>query len=184
MGKPHLNMPSDWAVSDTDRFFALFEQRGTDECWKWTGSAGGPTSQGRFGFRNRSYIAPRVAYWLWHQEDPGEWFVCHDCPGGDNPECVNPSHLWLGHPSDNSRDMKEKGRAATGDRHMSRTRPDLVRRGERTPRAKLTAEKVVEILNSTESTRALSKRYGVSFTAIWVLRRGETWKHIPRPTVN
>lgn len=34
--------------------------------------------------------------------------VLHNCPGGDNPACVNPDHLWLGTNADNIRDRYHK----------------------------------------------------------------------------
>ena len=42
---------------------------------------------------------------------PGE-VVMHTC---DNPSCVNPRHLKLGFPKDNSKDMTNKNRQAKGE---------------------------------------------------------------------
>ena len=35
--------------------------------------------------------------------------ACHNCPGGDNPACANPDHLFEGSYMDNSRDAYSKG---------------------------------------------------------------------------
>lgn len=42
----------------------------------------------------------------------------------------------------------------------------------------LTEAQALEILRSTESGAALAKRFGVSQSAVWRIRRGRNWKHL------
>lgn len=96
-------------------------------CWNWIGYRN--RGYGRATILGKSWFVHR---WMWQHHNgpiPDGLFVCHDCPYGDNPSCCNPEHLWLGTSGENMEDMARKGRAATGDRHGSRTHPERVPSG-------------------------------------------------------
>lgn len=121
----------------------------------------GSKRNGKYGrMRNNGVetTAHRVVWEHHHGPVPDGMYIRHKC---DNPPCVEIEHLEIGTPLDNSRDRVERGRAPSGERHLS---------------AKLTWEIVDEVRASPESNRALARRYGVSPAAIGAVRRGVTWK--------
>lgn len=81
----------------------------TDTCWIWTAGKH-KDGYGQVRFHNKQMQAHRVAWELTHGPIPEGLFVCHNCPGGDNPSCVNPAHLWLGTAAENNWDKVQKGR--------------------------------------------------------------------------
>jgi hypothetical protein len=72
--------------------------------------------------------------------------------------------LALGTPLDNVNDSVSAGRHTHGTRH---------------PCAKLTEAQVLEIRASTETQKALAKRFGVSQPVVHHAKHGLTWKHLP-----
>lgn len=82
----------------------------TATCWLWVGTV--KKGYGRFRPKRRSVLAHRYSWELHHGKIPNGLCACHNCPGGDNPRCVNPAHLFLGTRGDNNRDAAEKHRIA------------------------------------------------------------------------
>lgn len=116
--------------------------------------------------------ASRIA-WLLTYGDPGTLCVLHRC---DNPPCCNPGHLFLGTVADNNADKKAKGRGSSGGL-TAHGRDVLVERVR-----KLTDEQIVDVRRrhaAGESSRSISRRYGVYNTTIDDLINGVTWKAWP-----
>lgn len=110
---------SRWLAADYDspvtiarRFWSKVDKNGPDQpeigaCWIWTSTL---ISQGygQFWLEGGYRPAAQVALFLESGSWPGPGlFVLHRC---DFPPCVRPSHLFVGTPLDNMRDMAAKGR--------------------------------------------------------------------------
>ena len=98
-------------ITNTERFWRKVDRRDPHECWEWQGGTKG-IPYGVFlttpAFKQRKVTIPsRYSWELHHGPVPEGMCVLHRC---DNPPCVNPAHLFLGTPSDNTQDMLEKGR--------------------------------------------------------------------------
>lgn len=128
-------------------------------CWPWLGYHD-PQKYGRYG----RLLAHRISYLITHGDIPEGGVICHSC---DNPICVNPSHLWLGSQSDNIADMDAKERRIVSPL-----------RGEKNNMAKLTAQEALHIFNSGESGPALATRFGITKTAVYLIKRGRNWAHV------
>lgn len=109
--------------------------------------------------------AHRAAYLITHGVSaPADSVVMHTC---DNRACVNPAHLVIGTPKDNTADMDSKGR-----------RRVVAPPGEVNGKAVLTEETVRYIRSSGKSNAALSRELGVSINTVRGVRIGRTWRHV------
>lgn len=140
-------------------------------CWEWEGSKL-KKGYGSFSTPNGRFLAHRFSYFLLHGPIPEGLDVCHNCPDGDNPSCVNPNHLFVGTRTDNMQDCIKKGR----------NRP---RRGEDNPWARLTEDQIPLIRNAYKKVGRhgngveLARQYGVSKQTILAIVHRKKWSHIP-----
>lgn len=152
------------------RFWINVEK--TDGCWLWKGTENGDGYGIMQLYKGRMVKPHRVSWTIHHGLIPEGLHVLHNCPGGDNTLCVNPSHLWLGTNQDNVDDKMAKGRFV----------PFPIMRGEASPLAKLTDDGVREIRSIYAAGGVtiydLAKDFGVAFQTISKVIRRKTWKHV------
>lgn len=79
-------------------------------------------------------------------------------------------------------DMAKKGRAASGERNVSRFAPHLLPHGEVQHSAKLTEDDVRSMrvlrMNGVSSYQIWKRFAFVSYANVKMVLRGETWKHL------
>lgn len=113
-----------------------------DGCWPWTGGCDA-YGYGYIWNDGRLRKATHISLKLYRDIEVGEQQALHEC---DNPNCVNPHHLFVGTRSDNMRDCSRKGRARN--------------------------QKVKDISAVRDLTpRQISERFGVRYTHACKLKR-------------
>lgn len=134
------------------------------KCWIWQKSIK-KANYGNLWWDGKHYISHRASWIVHFGSIPIGLNVCHKC---DNPQCVNPSHLFLGSYLVNNRDRKNKCRNANTH-------------GERNPFAKLTEAQVIDILKrlrNREKGRHIAKLYKVTEHTISSIKRGKNWSYL------
>lgn len=180
-----------------ERFWEKVERGADGECWLWTGTRGGHKAHyGTFFLRGRTAYAHRAAWELTHGPIPPGIQVCHNCPDGDTPLCVNPRHLYLGTQRDNARDARLKGQVLRGTRStpfrrratpQAEARPGSAKpcavRGARNGNARLTAPTVRAIkrliLSGQTTYTDIAREYGIARTTVGAIARGRLWGWLP-----
>jgi len=133
-----------------------------DACWLWTGYIS-ENGYGIFGVSGRQYKAHRVSYFIEHGRIENDRLVLHRC---DVRACVNPAHLFLGTPKDNSQDALKKGR-------------NTKLYGEQNGKAKLTRAAVLAIRRICKRggvyQKTVAKQFGVSAATVSYVINGGRW---------
>lgn len=134
-------------------------------CHEWTASLniGG---YGQLSVNRRRVTAHRWAYEYHNNvKVPDGVFCCHKC---DNPKCVNPEHIFLGTPKENTNDMIAKGRKPLGAKIRSAKLNDL------------SVTVIMEALALGHGQSAIAKYFRVSISLISLVKLGKTWCHVTK----
>ena len=135
---------------------------GANECWLWTGFIR-ENGYGVIGIKGKEYKAHRVSYFVEHGRTDNDRLVLHRC---DVRACVNPTHLFLGTPKDNSQDAVMKGR-------------NTKLYGEQNGKAKPTRAAVRAIRRMCRRggiyQKTVAKQFGVSEAAVSYVVNGGRW---------
>ena len=126
VGQPNFflnNHHKTWTKTMEERFWSKVIKRDKETCWTWTGSQD-PRGYGHFWTGINMTNAHRASWLIHYGPIVKNVFVLHRC---DNPNCVNPDHLFLGTQQDNMTDMAEKGRRVNGNAKLTRTQAELIR---------------------------------------------------------
>lgn len=96
-------------------------------CWLWHGGKT-KAGYGQVYVAGKNRRVHRAVYEAMVGPIPPGLFLCHHC---DRPACVNPEHLYIGTPLDNSRDRVRRSRSACGECNGAYTHPERRPRGKR-----------------------------------------------------
>lgn len=165
-------------------FWRKVSVKGPDECWPWIGATL-ESGCGQIRIAGKNYLASRLSIFIHSGKDPAPLFACHKC---DNPNCVNPAHLFTGTHSDNMNDMVAKCRhwirrdKMKGDNNPSRRHPERLSRGEEHYAARITADGVRTLRAAYQAggrtQQSLAEEFGIDQTTVSLIVCRKKWKHV------
>lgn len=149
---------------ESSRFWAKVQFDTPSGCFDWKR---GQTSAGYgvFQLRQKFTLAHRLVFIITHGPIENGMFVRHSC---DRPCCVNPFHLDIGTPRDNTLDMMDRGR-------------NFVAHGSAHGRSTLNETKVLHIRQLASQRiplKDIAVVYGVNASMISRIVARKNWKHI------
>ena len=148
-------------LDDEARFWEKVERKGPSGCWPWHGCRR-PSGHGVAVVGGKSIPAGAAALIFSGKPRHDGMWALHRC---DNPECVNPRHLYWGTPQDNSDDAWARGL------HPVRN-------------SKVTADQVVEIRDmyaAGADASDLAMKFGIAKCSIYLITSGAKWKNVGGP---
>ncbi len=148
--------------------FVLKTKKAKTGCIEWQGSLRKRLPYGQFWDGQTMTRAHSFSYSAFIGAIPSGFSVLHTC---DNPQCVNPCHLFLGTQADNVADMVNKGRQS------GRKKPWEPNKG-----TKLTAADILEIrqrCSAGEPQARVAKSKGIAQSNVSLIVQRITWKHVP-----
>lgn len=136
-------------------------------CWHYNG-AKFPDGYGAFWYQGTTKGAHQFsAYHLAGFKHTPGLQICHRC---DNPNCINPNHLFLGTTQENTKDRDLKGRTARGSRVGTSIYNESI------------LKQIKDEFKITPYYRGifrdLSKKHNVSYGVVWYLCKDKSWAHI------
>jgi len=136
-----------------------------DECWIWEGAIQS-SGYGSFGIgEGKTALAHRIAYEIEYGVIPDGLCIRHRF---DEKLCVNPKHLVVGTIADNNKDMRERGRQASGENNGM---------------SKLTDKQVITMRSDYKfegkSIKELAVEYEIHYNTARNVIHGNTWKDLP-----
>lgn len=156
------------------RFFSQIQLDIRSNCWLWLGHLNESRwGYGKFWHNGKSHRVHRFAKEMFSGElIPEGLEACHTC---DRPECVNPSHIFIGTRKQNYDDSLAKGR------HLTFWKMKNYAQGDRVGAAKLISQDIAVIRERAAKGECLDKiaqEFKVQRPAIWKIVTRRTWRHI------
>jgi hypothetical protein len=142
-------------------------ERRPNGCLIFTGATNGRYGVVSWGGRNM--YAHRLAFLVTYGYLPVQ--VCHDCPDGDEPLCIEPTHLFAGDSAINHADMVQKRRHTYGERDaMARLLEEDVRN--------IYERATKQRGDGGMSHKALADEYGIDDGTVNLIIKGINWRHL------